>query len=77
VNRSVLSAGDPAAQPDVVGVGGTSIGQSAETVWNDSSTSSGAGGGGLSGFWCMPAYQFKKAIPGLIRGLRLQPGRAR
>jgi len=65
-NRSVVSAGDPAAQPDVVGVGGTSIGRTAETVWNDSSIQEGSGGGGLSGFWCMPTYQYKTAIPGLI-----------
>jgi subtilase family serine protease len=68
-NRSVVSAGDPAAQPDVIGVGGTSIGRSAETVWNDSSSGNGAGGGGLSGFWCMPSYQYKTAIPGLISNL--------
>ncbi len=65
VNQSVLSAGDPAAQPDVLGVGGTSIGQRAEVVWNDSAIQRGAGGG-LSGFWCMPTYQYKTAIPGLI-----------
>ncbi len=68
-NASAVSAGDPAAQPDVVGVGGTSIRQSAETVWNDSAIKEGAGGGGLSGFWCMPSYQYKTAIPGLISNL--------
>lgn len=65
-NQSRVSAGDPASQPSVVGVGGTSIGKSTESVWNDSAFSGGAGGGGLSGHWCMPAYQFKTAIPGLI-----------
>jgi hypothetical protein len=53
---------DPASQPYVVGVGGTSISGGAESVWNGST---GAGGGGVSS-WCMPAYQDKPSIPGLI-----------
>jgi hypothetical protein len=60
-----LSVHDPASQPDVIGVGGTSIGASAETVWNDSGFADGAGGGGLSER-CMPSYQDQPAIPGLI-----------
>jgi subtilase family serine protease len=65
-NAAKLSAGDPASQPFVVGVGGTSIGRSSEVVWNDSSFAGEAGSGGLSSHWCMPAYQYKPAIPGLV-----------
>ncbi len=65
-NGGNLSADDPASQPYVVGVGGTSIGATSENVWNNSSISNGAGGGGLSVDWCMPSYQDKTAIPGLI-----------
>jgi subtilase family serine protease len=64
-NGAAISADDPASQPYVIGVGGTTIG-TAETVWNDSSVSAGSGGGGLSATWCMPAYQDATAIPGLI-----------
>ena len=62
-NWRALFVDDPASQPYVVGVGGTSISGGSETVWNDSA---GAGGGGVSYTWCMPAYQDKPAIPGLI-----------
>ena len=61
-----LDVDDPASQPYVVGVGGTSIGASGETVWNDSDAEVGAGGGGISSTWCMPSYQDQTAIPGLI-----------
>jgi subtilase family serine protease len=64
-DASSLAVDDPASQPYVVGVGGTSISPASETVWNDSGTSSGAGGGGLSAR-CMPSYQYATAIPGLI-----------
>ncbi len=63
---SDLSVDDPSSQPYVTGVGGTSIGATSESVWNDSSTSDGAGGGGVSAAWCMPSYQYQPAIPGLI-----------
>jgi hypothetical protein len=65
-NGANLSVDDPASQPYVIGVGGTSIGPTSETVWNDSSVADGAGGGGLSADWCMPSYQDQSAIPGLI-----------
>jgi len=59
---------DPASQPYVTGVGGTSIGSlgppPSETVWNNGAglggllgSSAGAGGGGVSALWRMPAYQ--------------------
>jgi subtilase family serine protease len=61
--NSSLAVDDPGSQPYVVSVGGTSIGASGQTVWN---SSEGAGGGGVSSVWCMPAYQYQTAIPGLI-----------
>ncbi len=57
---------DPAAQPYVTAVGGTSLGHGthtfgpppAEQVWNDALYySDGAGGGGLSRSFAMPPYQ--------------------
>jgi hypothetical protein len=66
VNDSSLSVSDPASQPYVLGVGGTSVGSTSENVWNDSSVSAGAAGGGVSAAWCMPSYQDEAAIPGLI-----------
>ena len=65
-NASSLSVRDPASQPYVIGVGGTSIGADSETVWNDSSGSGGAGGGGVSAVSCMPSYQDQPGIPALI-----------
>ena len=65
-SMATVSADDPGSQPYVNGVGGTTATSTAETVWNDSSTSSGAGGGGVSAFWCMPSYQYKTAVPGLV-----------
>jgi Pro-kumamolisin, activation domain/IPT/TIG domain/Subtilase family len=62
-----LSPWDPASQPYVVGVGGTTITPTGDTVWNESALQGGAGGGGLSS-WCMPDYQYQRSIPGLING---------
>jgi hypothetical protein len=62
-NQTQLYVDDPASQPNVVGVGGTSITAGSETVWNNSA---GAGGGGVSSTWCMPSYQDQSAIPGLL-----------
>ncbi len=59
---AALAVGDPASQPYVTGVGGTSLSlnssnkRSSEVVWNDG-VSGGAGGGGVSSFWQMPSYQ--------------------
>jgi len=62
-NQHVRSVDDPASQPNVVGVGGTSLGSGSETVWNDSA---GSGGGGVSSTWCMPTSQDQPRIEGLI-----------
>jgi kumamolisin len=66
---SQLEVDDPASQPDVTGVGGTSLpgGNVAEVkVWNAclnagtncaSTPRDGAGGGGISRTWAMPSWQ--------------------
>jgi hypothetical protein len=61
-----LSVSDPSSQPFVIGVGGTKATSSAETVWNESADQEGAGGGGISSYWCMPHYQYQTAVPGLV-----------
>lgn len=65
-NAGALAVDDPASQPYVIGVGGTSIGATSENTWNDSGDTEGAGGGGVSQGWCMPTYQDQSAIPGMI-----------
>lgn len=57
-----LNVGDPSGDPYVTGVGGTDITAlgtpPTEKVWNEGVASDdGAGGGGISKFWKMPAYQ--------------------
>ncbi len=64
---------DPASQPYVTGVGGTSLTSvgppPTETVWNSTWSTggghlaSGAGGGGVSRFWGQPSYQAGIALP--------------
>jgi putative cell wall-binding protein len=58
-SSTALSVDDPASQPYVTGVGGTSLSAigppPTETVWNNGS--SGGGGGGISSLWPMPAWQ--------------------
>lgn len=58
-SSTALSPGDPASQPFVTGVGGTRLQDTAptESVWNDSADGAGAGTGGISSHWAMPAYQ--------------------
>jgi kumamolisin len=57
-----LNADDPAAQPFVTGVGGTTLtlnsdnSYQSETVWNGGFFG-GAGGGGISQFWKRPSWQ--------------------
>jgi subtilase family serine protease len=61
-----LAVDDPASQPFVTGVGGTTLSTlgppPGETVWNNGPIaaldgSGGAGGGGASQTWSMPSYQ--------------------
>jgi subtilase family serine protease len=56
-----LAVDDPASDPYVTGVGGTTLSSigppPTETVWNESSRHAGAGGGGISSFWRMPSWQ--------------------
>ena len=63
-NGSSLSVDDPASQPYMTGVGGTSLttqgaggAYSSEKTWNGGSASAGAGGGGISTVWPIPSYQ--------------------
>jgi hypothetical protein len=56
----ILSVNDPASQPYVVAVGGTTIDNAnqppSEHAWNDGAVW-GAGGGGISESWPMPTWQ--------------------
>lgn len=58
---SSAAVDDPASQPYVTGVGGTSLSSIApvsETAWNSNwGAGSGAGGGGVSEIWAAPSYQ--------------------
>jgi subtilase family serine protease len=74
--NSTVDAFTPAGAPYVVSVGGTSLVLNSnfdivgESVWNDSDLGEGgSGGGGVSGVWCMPAYQHQTSIPGIINSL--------
>ena len=66
-----LAVNDPAAQPFVTAVGGTSLTaiapRPAERAWNNGvsfGVDGGAGGGGISSIWPMPRWQ---SGPGVIR----------
>jgi hypothetical protein len=54
------SVDDPASQPWVTAVGGTSLRAAGDAVWNDGL---GATGGGVSSLWGRPAYQNAVAQP--------------
>lgn len=65
-HANTIGVDDPASQPYVTGVGGTSLTNPgpppAESVWNSNWNSSGgaqsgAGGGGVSVFWGLPSWQ--------------------
>ena len=69
-NRATVD--DPASQPYVTGVGGTSLTSvgppPTESVWNStwntgSGAATGAGGGGVSTLWGQPSYQTGIAVP--------------
>ncbi len=74
-SSSSLVVDDPASQPYVTGVGGTTLtlnGSSygSEVAWNDQLTNSsspqgGATGGGISDVWQMPGYQSNSTVPGV------------
>lgn len=62
----VLAVDDPASQPYVTAVGGTTLdlgGAPTESVWDTTLhvSSPGAGGGGVSRLWAMPLYQSSAA----------------
>ena len=60
-----LSVQDPAAQPFVTAVGGTTLTAlgppPAENVWNDGNAG-GAGGGGISSVWTKPSWQAGRGV---------------
>ena len=62
--QNLLSALDPASQPYVLSVGGTTIDDAtqpaSEHVWDDGAQW-GAGGGGISESWTMPSWQLAVA----------------
>ncbi|HXZ82855.1 MAG TPA: IPT/TIG domain-containing protein [Acidimicrobiales bacterium] len=69
--RPYLSVDDPASQPYVVAVGGTSLrsdtsplGGDAERVWNDGASGGGTGGG-ISNTWASPVWQAQSGVPGV------------
>ena len=65
-----MSVEDPASQPYVLGVGGTTIDDASspplEHVWNDGAVG-GGGGGGISESWRMPSWQQLSSLPGIVR----------
>jgi hypothetical protein len=67
--QNPVSVDDPGSQPYVVSVGGTTIDDAAtkrpiEQVWNDGAVG-GAGGGGISQSWAIPAWQRQSRVPGI------------
>jgi hypothetical protein len=65
-----VSVDDPSSQPYVVAVGGTAIDDARqppiEQVWNGGPIG-GAGGGGISQSWQIPAWQQASRVPGIAR----------
>ena len=65
----ILSVSDPASQPYVLGVGGTTINNAtqppAEQVWNDG-VEWGGGGGGISESWPVPSWQTSVLNPATV-----------
>ncbi|MEI6700650.1 MAG: Ig-like domain repeat protein, partial [Actinomycetota bacterium] len=60
---STVAVDDPANQPQVLGVGGTTDTPTGEHVWNSGGTGS---GGGISRTFCMPSYQLQSSPAGII-----------
>ncbi|MFC6705033.1 S53 family peptidase [Flexivirga alba] len=78
-SETQLAVDDPASQPYVTGVGGTTLNTlgppPGETAWNESTSpfqcgfvggKCGSGGGGISTVWPMPSYQSASGVPGVI-----------
>ncbi|HEX5191895.1 MAG TPA: IPT/TIG domain-containing protein [Solirubrobacteraceae bacterium] len=67
--QNPVSVDDPASQPYVLGVGGTTIDAAStpplQHVWNDG-PAAGGGGGGISESWRMPSWQQRASLPGLV-----------
>jgi subtilase family serine protease len=61
---------DPASQPNVTGVGGTTLYTGpgeiyvSEQAWNDLGNAGVATGGGISSYWAIPTYQIIESLPG-------------
>ena len=72
-----LRVDDPASQPYVCGVGGTTLATNtagtyiSETTWNSGSVQNGAGGGGVSSVWPIPSWQ-KAAVAASGQGSATQ-----
>jgi Pro-kumamolisin, activation domain/Subtilase family/IPT/TIG domain len=66
--QNPVSVDDPSSQPYVIAVGGTAIDDARqpplEQVWNGGPRG-GAGGGGISQSWQMPAWQRTSRVPGI------------
>ena len=71
---------DPASQPAVTGVGGTTLFTGpnsvyeAETAWGLLNEFLGASGGGISAFWAIPDYQIQQINPGEFQSVALDNG---
>ncbi|TWP31485.1 S53 family peptidase, partial [Leekyejoonella antrihumi] len=69
-SETELAVDDPASQPYVTGVGGTTLNTQGpppgETTWDEAALGAGAGGGGISTVWPMPTYQSTSKVPGVI-----------
>jgi kumamolisin len=53
----------PASSPNVLACGGTTLTETAETVWNQMASGHGATGGGVSRHFPLPAYQNGAKVP--------------
>ncbi len=75
LGNATLNVSALASDPYVTSVGGTTLESVSsppqETVWNNgaSTPSGGAGGGGISSLWSMPAWQQDSGVPGVISTL--------
>jgi subtilase family serine protease len=69
---SPYNVADPASQPYVTGVGGTTLFTDShqeyiqEQAWNDLAYGEGATGGGISSYWQIPYYQSTETTPAYI-----------